>query len=382
MRVDLFDFDLPEERIALRPARPRDAARLLVVKPGEGLDDRHVRDLPDLLAPGDVLVLNDTKVIPAELRGERLRGDSATRGRGDAVRARRPVALAGLARPGTAASRRRPPPLRRAGGQRLPRRRARRDGRGQGRGGRGAAPLRPRGAGPRRGDRRHRPYAAAALHRRPAGRGRRPTAPTTRRSSRRRRARSRRRPPGCISPRRCSRGSRRRAIETRTVTLHVGPGTFLPVKADDTGGHRMHAEWGDGLRRHRRGAQPGARPRAGGSSPSARRRSASSKSAAARTGRSVLCRRDIDLHHAGLPLPRGRPADDQFPPAALDAVHAGLGLLRAGDDARRLQATRSRRAIGSIPTATRACSSRRRRDDPRRRPSPSTRPTARRAPAS
>ena len=78
VRVDLFDFDLPEERIALRPARPRDAARLLVVKPGEGLDDRHVRDLPDLLAPGDVLVLNDTKVIPAELHGERLRGESAT----------------------------------------------------------------------------------------------------------------------------------------------------------------------------------------------------------------------------------------------------------------------------------------------------------------
>ena len=78
MRVDAFDFELPPERIALRPARPRDAARLLVVRPGEGIHDLHVRDLPDLLAPGDVLVLNDTKVIPAELHGERIRGESAT----------------------------------------------------------------------------------------------------------------------------------------------------------------------------------------------------------------------------------------------------------------------------------------------------------------
>ncbi len=76
MRVDLFDFDLPEERIALRPETPRDAARLLVVKPGEGLADRVVRDLPELLRPGDALVLNDTKVIPARLIGERIRDGS------------------------------------------------------------------------------------------------------------------------------------------------------------------------------------------------------------------------------------------------------------------------------------------------------------------
>ena len=71
MRVDLFDFDLPPERIALRPARPRDAARLLLV-PGEGpLADLGVRDLPGLLRAGDVLVFNDTKVIPAQLEGRR-----------------------------------------------------------------------------------------------------------------------------------------------------------------------------------------------------------------------------------------------------------------------------------------------------------------------
>ncbi len=81
MRVDLFDFDLPPERISLRPVRPRDAARLLVVRGGgEGpwacLEDRGVRDLPTLLAPGDVLVFNDTRVIPAQLHGRREGGEA------------------------------------------------------------------------------------------------------------------------------------------------------------------------------------------------------------------------------------------------------------------------------------------------------------------
>lgn len=73
MLVADFDFDLPPEAIALRPAEPRDAARLLVVRPDGGFEDRHVRDLADLLAPGDALVFNDTKVIPAELNGIRRR---------------------------------------------------------------------------------------------------------------------------------------------------------------------------------------------------------------------------------------------------------------------------------------------------------------------
>ncbi|AXK80057.1 tRNA preQ1(34) S-adenosylmethionine ribosyltransferase-isomerase QueA [Pseudolabrys taiwanensis] len=107
MRTDLFDFDLPADRIALRPVHPRDAARLLVVRPhapvapeqagaqrsevgaggpwvpafagtnGEVLEDRHIRDLPDLLAPGDCLVVNDSKVIAARLKGRRIgRGDT------------------------------------------------------------------------------------------------------------------------------------------------------------------------------------------------------------------------------------------------------------------------------------------------------------------
>ena len=70
MIVDLFDFELPPERIALRPARPRDSARLLKVE-GGSIEDRQVLDLPALLWPGDVLVFNDTKVIPAQLEGRR-----------------------------------------------------------------------------------------------------------------------------------------------------------------------------------------------------------------------------------------------------------------------------------------------------------------------
>ncbi|MFP4538924.1 MAG: S-adenosylmethionine:tRNA ribosyltransferase-isomerase, partial [Dichotomicrobium sp.] len=79
MRLDDFDYALPEDRIALRPASPRDSARMLVVRPGAEpeLGDRTVHDLPECLAPGDTLVFNDTKVIPAQLRARRI-------GRGDA----------------------------------------------------------------------------------------------------------------------------------------------------------------------------------------------------------------------------------------------------------------------------------------------------------
>jgi S-adenosylmethionine:tRNA ribosyltransferase-isomerase len=75
MRVDLFDFDLPEDRIAVRPSEPRDAARLLAVRPDAGFRDHVVRDLPSLLRAGDALVFNDTKVIPAQLHGLRRRAE-------------------------------------------------------------------------------------------------------------------------------------------------------------------------------------------------------------------------------------------------------------------------------------------------------------------
>lgn len=77
MRVDLFDFDLPEELIALRPARPRDGARLLVVPRSDAFEDRIVRDAPSLFQRGDLLVFNDTRVIPARLKGERTRDGSS-----------------------------------------------------------------------------------------------------------------------------------------------------------------------------------------------------------------------------------------------------------------------------------------------------------------
>lgn len=81
MDVGLFDFDLPEDRIALRPASPRDAARLLVVRPeaAEPFEDRGIRDLVSLLKPGDALVLNDTRVIPSRLYGRRYRGETSAR---------------------------------------------------------------------------------------------------------------------------------------------------------------------------------------------------------------------------------------------------------------------------------------------------------------
>jgi S-adenosylmethionine:tRNA ribosyltransferase-isomerase len=77
MKVDLFDFELPQERIALRPVRPRDAARMLLVRGQDApFEDMGVRDLPTLLNPGDVLVFNDTRVIPAQLEGRRPDGEA------------------------------------------------------------------------------------------------------------------------------------------------------------------------------------------------------------------------------------------------------------------------------------------------------------------
>ena len=77
MKVDLFDFELPNERIALRPVRPRDAARMLVVRGADApFEDCGVRDLPSLLNAGDVLVFNDTRVIPAQLEGRRADGEA------------------------------------------------------------------------------------------------------------------------------------------------------------------------------------------------------------------------------------------------------------------------------------------------------------------
>jgi S-adenosylmethionine:tRNA-ribosyltransferase-isomerase (queuine synthetase) len=82
MRVDLFEFELPPERIALRPVKPRDSARMLVVEGDRPFADRTVRDLPQLLRKGDVLVFNDTRVIPAQVEGRRLNKDGGEAGIG------------------------------------------------------------------------------------------------------------------------------------------------------------------------------------------------------------------------------------------------------------------------------------------------------------
>ncbi len=81
MKTELFEFDLPEDRIALRPVSPRDAARMLVVRPGDQpeFDDCWVRDLANILGPDDCLVFNDTRVIPAALTGIRIRGEHTAR---------------------------------------------------------------------------------------------------------------------------------------------------------------------------------------------------------------------------------------------------------------------------------------------------------------
>ena len=76
MQLADFDFNLPDDRIALRPASPRDSARLMVVAAGARPRDMRVSDLPGELRAGDILVLNDTRVIPARLKGVRLRGES------------------------------------------------------------------------------------------------------------------------------------------------------------------------------------------------------------------------------------------------------------------------------------------------------------------
>lgn len=243
MRVDLFDFDLPEERIALRPARPRDAARLLVVKPGGGLADRHVRDLPDLLSPGDVLVLNDTKVIPAELHGERIRDASATPvsvtlfERVDASRWR------AFARPGR----------RFAPGDRLrfgaPAERAclvaGLDATVEEKGETGEVLIRFDLAAPVLDEAIH---AIGHMPLPPYIAGRRPEDDADRADYQTVFAAKEGAVAAPTAGLHFTEGLLARldtlGIETRTVTLHVGPGTFLPVKAEDTDAHRMHAEWG------------------------------------------------------------------------------------------------------------------------------------------
>ena len=144
----------------------------------------------------------------------------------------------------------------------------------------------------------------------------------------------------------------RAASGSRRLTLHVGPGTFLPVKADDPREHHMHGEWGilSAATAARIAATRGARR------PHRRHRHDQPAPPRKRRGRDrrgpALRRRDQALHPPRLPLPRDRPAADQLPPAALDPPDAGRGARRARPHQVRLCPRRRRNATASSPTAT------------------------------
>jgi S-adenosylmethionine:tRNA ribosyltransferase-isomerase len=228
MRVDLFDVDLPTDRIALRPARPRDAARMLLVE-GQRISDRGVLDLPDILRPGDVLVFNDTRVIPAQLEGRRGEASigatlhkrdglrswwafvrNARRVRdGDLIEFDEGVKASAVARDDEGAI------LLHFHGEEpveLLLERA------------GQMPLPPYIASKRGTDEADRDDYQT-IFAREAGAVAAPTA-------------------ALHFTDRLIAALDQRGVTRETLTLHVGAGTFLPVKADDTADHRMHSEWG------------------------------------------------------------------------------------------------------------------------------------------
>lgn len=230
MRTDAFDFDLPENRIALRPVSPRDGARLLVVRPAPApFEDRVVRDLPSLLRPGDALVINDTRVLPVQLAG--MRG--AARVSATLVQridARRWWALVRNARrlkrgdwisfgPALAA---RVEERRDDGALALA---LECDGPVEAAiEAAGAMPLPPYIAARRAPDARDRDDYQT-VYAEQDGSVAAPTAGLH------------------FTPELLAR-LHAAGIAIERLTLHVGPGTFLPVKAQDTSEHVMHAEWG------------------------------------------------------------------------------------------------------------------------------------------
>lgn len=244
MQLADFDFDLPEDRIALRPASPRDSARLLVVEPGRALQDLQVRDLPGQLRAGDILVLNDTRVIPARLKGVRTRDDSRVAVEATLHKRLSPSAWTAFMRPGK----------RLALGDRVSF--GETDDRAcflgaldatvkaKGEGGevtlafdlagpdldaaiaeRGAMPLPPYIAAKRAEDAQDR-ADYQTVYAEEDGSVAAPTAGLH------------------FTPELFAR-LEAAGVGTAFVTLHVGAGTFLPVKTEDLSEHRMHAEWGE-----------------------------------------------------------------------------------------------------------------------------------------
>ncbi|TXM71364.1 tRNA preQ1(34) S-adenosylmethionine ribosyltransferase-isomerase QueA [Methylobacterium sp. WL12] len=250
MRVDLFDFDLPEASIALRPAEPRGAGRLLVVRPGGGshrdeLEDARVADLPGLLRRGDALVFNDTQVIPARLHGIRTRPGAPGQRTEVMLHLREaPDLWRAFARPAK----------RLTVGDRIafgrhgasePCERGGLDATVAAKGEGGEITLRFDLAGPALDE------AVAAVGELPLPpyiAGKRPTDARDATDYQTVYARN----PGAVAAptaglhvsddllARCDAAG----IGRHTLTLHVGAGTFLPVKAEDTADHRMHAEVG------------------------------------------------------------------------------------------------------------------------------------------
>ncbi len=242
MRVDLFDFDLPEERIALRPVEPRDSARLLKVVPGAPPEDLTVRDLPSLLRSGDVLVFNDTKVIPAQLKGVRRRGEATAQVEATLHMRMGPDRWLAFMRPGK----------RIAEGDRI---HFGHDGNSCFLGQLDAMVLEKREGGEvLLGFDVSGPFLDEALH----SVGHIPLPPYIA-SKREDDERDRRdyqtiyaREEGAVAAPTAGlhftpdlfAALDAMGVERHFVTLHVGAGTFLPVKADDTDEHRMHAESG------------------------------------------------------------------------------------------------------------------------------------------
>ena len=284
-------------------------------------------------------------MIPARLCGPAHARRGGGAGRGHAAQARGRRALARLRAAGQAPRRRRPHPLRRGQREhRLPARQPRRRGRGE-----RARAARSRCASPSPGRRSTRPSPRLGDMPLPpyiAGKRAADDARPQRLSDHlrpRARAPSPRRPPGCISPTSCSRRLDERGIARHCVTLHVGAGTFLPVKADDTREHRMHAEWGAVSHGDRRRAQRGARQRAAASSRSARRRCGCSRAPRGEDGAIAPFAGETDIFITpGYRFRAVDAADDQLPSAALDAVHAGLAPLPGSRRCRRPTRTRSR----------------------------------------
>jgi S-adenosylmethionine:tRNA ribosyltransferase-isomerase len=244
MKLADFDFDLPEDRIALRPAVPRDSARLLLVEPGAPLRDLSVRDLPGLLRAGDILVLNDTRVIPARLKGVRQRDESRVRVEATLHRRLKPHVWTAFMRPGKKLA----PGDRIAFGETSDR--ACLLGsldatvKEKGEGGevtlafdlsgpdldaaiaeRGAMPLPPYIAAKRGEDAQDR-ADYQTVYAEEEGSVAAPTAGLH------------------FTPELFLRLAEA-GVETAFVTLHVGAGTFLPVKTEELSEHRMHAEWGE-----------------------------------------------------------------------------------------------------------------------------------------